>query len=54
MTVVPLRHSDGCITHFAGHHRDAGERLRIDPKVAKDSLSGAPTSRLPWPCATID
>src|SRR5258708_2894199 len=41
MTVVPLRPCDGCITHFAGHHRDAGERLRIDPKVAKDSLSGA-------------
>ncbi len=46
MTVMPLRHPDGCVTHFAGHHRDAGERLRIDPKVAKDSLSGAhqPTS----------
>jgi diguanylate cyclase (GGDEF)-like protein/PAS domain S-box-containing protein len=41
MTVMPLRHADGCVTHFAGHHRDAGERLRIDPKVAKDSLSGA-------------
>ena len=41
MTVVPLRHPDGCVTHYAGHHRDAGERLRIDPKVAKDSLSGA-------------
>ncbi|HEX3395082.1 MAG TPA: diguanylate cyclase [Steroidobacteraceae bacterium] len=41
MTVMPLRHTDGCITHFAGHHRDAGERLRIDPKLAKDSLSGA-------------
>jgi two-component system cell cycle response regulator len=41
MTVMPLRHPDGCITHFAGHHRDAGERLRIDPKVSKDSLSGA-------------
>jgi two-component system cell cycle response regulator len=41
MTVMPLRHPDGCVTHFAGHHRDAGERLRIDPKVAKDSLSGA-------------
>jgi diguanylate cyclase (GGDEF)-like protein/PAS domain S-box-containing protein len=46
MTVMPLRHADGCVTHYAGHHRDAGERLRIDPKVAKDSLSGAhqPTS----------
>jgi diguanylate cyclase (GGDEF)-like protein/PAS domain S-box-containing protein len=41
MTVMPLRHPDGCVTHFAGHHRDAGERLRIDSKVAKDSLSGA-------------
>jgi diguanylate cyclase (GGDEF)-like protein/PAS domain S-box-containing protein len=41
MTVTPLRHPDGCVTHYAGHHRDAGERLRIDPKVGKDSLSGA-------------
>ena len=41
MTVMPLRHPDGCVTHYAGHHRDAGERLRIDPKVAKDTLSGA-------------
>ena len=41
MTVMPLRHPDGCVTHFAGHHRDAGERLRIDPKQARDSLSGA-------------
>jgi len=41
MTVMPLRHPDGCVTHYAGHHRDAGERLRIDPKIAKDSLSGA-------------
>jgi diguanylate cyclase (GGDEF)-like protein/PAS domain S-box-containing protein len=41
MTVMPLRHPDGCITHFAGHHRDAGERLRIDPKATKDTLSGA-------------
>jgi diguanylate cyclase (GGDEF)-like protein/PAS domain S-box-containing protein len=41
MTVVPLKHADGCVTHYAGHHRDAGERLRMDPKVPKDSLSGA-------------
>ena len=41
MTVLPLLGSDGRVTHFAGHHRDAGERLRIDPKLAKDSLSGA-------------
>jgi len=40
MTVVPLRHADGCVTHYAGHHRDAGERLRIDPRASKDSMSG--------------
>jgi len=41
MTVSPLLDADGRVTHFAGHHRDAGERLRIDPKLARDSLSGA-------------
>jgi diguanylate cyclase (GGDEF)-like protein/PAS domain S-box-containing protein len=41
MSVLPLRNPEGAVTHFAGHHRDAGERLRIDPKVAKDTLSGA-------------
>ena len=40
MTVLPLRNADGRITHFAGHHRDAGDRLRIDPKLARDSLCG--------------
>jgi len=46
MTIVPLRDAAGRVTHFAGHHRDAGERLRIDPKLTRDSLSGAhqPTS----------
>jgi diguanylate cyclase (GGDEF)-like protein/PAS domain S-box-containing protein len=41
MTVSPLLDADGRITHFAGHHRDAGERLRLDPKLTRDSLSGA-------------
>jgi diguanylate cyclase (GGDEF)-like protein/PAS domain S-box-containing protein len=46
MTILPMRDADGRVTHFAGHHRDAGERLRIDPKLSRDSLSGAhqPTS----------
>jgi diguanylate cyclase (GGDEF)-like protein/PAS domain S-box-containing protein len=46
MTVLPLLDAGGRVTHFAGHHRDAGERLRIDPKLTRDSLSGAhqPTS----------
>jgi diguanylate cyclase (GGDEF)-like protein/PAS domain S-box-containing protein len=42
MTVVPLRDGGGRITHFAGHHRDAGERLRIDPKLSREAaMSGA-------------
>jgi two-component system cell cycle response regulator len=41
MTVLPLLDAEGRITHFVGHHRDAGERLRIDPRLARDSLSGA-------------
>jgi diguanylate cyclase (GGDEF)-like protein/PAS domain S-box-containing protein len=41
MTVMPLLDADGRVSHFAGHHRDAGERLRIDPKLSRDSLSGA-------------
>ncbi len=46
MSILPLRDADGRVTHFAGYHRDAGERLRIDPKLSRDSLSGAhqPTS----------
>jgi diguanylate cyclase (GGDEF)-like protein/PAS domain S-box-containing protein len=40
MSVMPLLDA-GRVTHFVGHHRDAGERLRIDPKLARDSLSGA-------------
>ena len=41
MTVSPLLDEHGRVTHFVGHHRDAGERLRIDPKLTRDSLSGA-------------
>jgi PAS domain S-box-containing protein len=38
--VQPLKDDAGRVTHFVGHHRDAGERLRIDPKMPRDSLSG--------------
>jgi two-component system cell cycle response regulator len=41
MTVLPLLDAEGRVTHYAGHHRDAGERLRIDPKLSRDSLSGS-------------
>jgi diguanylate cyclase (GGDEF)-like protein/PAS domain S-box-containing protein len=40
MTVVPLKDEHGFITHFTGYHRDAGERLKFDPRAARDSLSG--------------
>jgi two-component system cell cycle response regulator len=51
MTVVPLRDAKGRITHFAGHHRDAGERLRIDPKITRDAMSGV---HQPAPAAVRD
>jgi two-component system cell cycle response regulator len=41
MTLLPLRDTQGQVTHYAGHHRDAGDRLRIDPRLSRDSLSGA-------------
>jgi diguanylate cyclase (GGDEF)-like protein/PAS domain S-box-containing protein len=41
MTLLPLKDAEGRVAHFAGHHRDAGDRLRIDPKLSRDSLSGA-------------
>jgi diguanylate cyclase (GGDEF)-like protein/PAS domain S-box-containing protein len=46
VTAIPMRDAGGRITHYAGFYRDAGDRLRIDPKLARDSLSGAhqPTS----------
>jgi diguanylate cyclase (GGDEF)-like protein/PAS domain S-box-containing protein len=48
LSVFPLKDESGQITHFVGHHRDAGERLRSDPKASRDSLSGAhaPTTLL--------
>ncbi len=46
MTLLPLFDPDGRVSHYVGHHRDAGDRLRIDPRQSRDSLSGAhqPTS----------
>ena len=41
MTVLPLKEPDGRVTHFVAYYRDAGDRLRIDPKLSRDSLSGA-------------
>ena len=40
-SILPLKDEAGAVTHFIGHHRDAGERLRIDPKSSRDTLSGS-------------
>jgi len=41
ITVRLLHDAEGRLQYFAGHHRDAGDRLRLDPKQPRDSLSGA-------------
>ncbi len=41
MTLLPLFDPEGRVSHYVGHHRDAGERLRMDSRLARDSLSGA-------------
>jgi two-component system cell cycle response regulator len=41
MTMLPLKEPDGRVTHFVAYYRDAGDRLRVDPKLSRDSLSGA-------------
>jgi diguanylate cyclase (GGDEF)-like protein/PAS domain S-box-containing protein len=41
MTVIPLRDGGGKVTHFVGYHRDAGERLRMDTRASRDTLSGS-------------
>ncbi len=41
LSVSPLLDATGKVSHFVGHHRDAGERLKSDPRHARDSLSGA-------------
>ncbi len=41
LSILPLKDGEGRVTHFAAYYRDAGDRLRIDPKLSRDSLSGA-------------
>jgi two-component system cell cycle response regulator len=41
VTMLPLKEPDGRVTHFVAYYRDAGDRLRLDPKLSRDSLSGA-------------
>ena len=36
VTLVPLRNPEGRVTHFASFHREGGDRLRLDPRDARD------------------
>src|SRR4030095_14083312 len=36
VTLVPLRDSEGRITHYASFHREGGDRLRVDARDARD------------------
>jgi diguanylate cyclase (GGDEF)-like protein/PAS domain S-box-containing protein len=36
VTLVPLRDSEGRVTHVASFHREGGDRLRLDPRDARD------------------
>ncbi len=46
MTVLPVHDASGKLTHFAGYHRDASERLRIRTQAARDvqAVAAAPVS----------
>lgn len=41
VSIQPLRDADGRLTHFVGFHRDAGDKLRTDSKLARDAGAGA-------------
>jgi diguanylate cyclase (GGDEF)-like protein/PAS domain S-box-containing protein len=43
MNIVPLLDTDGSLSHFVGYHRDAGERLRVDPRLLRDLEARAVT-----------
>jgi diguanylate cyclase (GGDEF)-like protein len=36
VTLVPLRDSEGRITHYASFHREGGDRLRVDARDPRD------------------
>ncbi len=49
MTIQPLKDPSGAVERFVGYHRDAGDRLRQDPRLTRDaeirsrlSLAAAP------------
>ncbi len=41
ISIVPLLGADGKLSHYAGYHRNAGERLRSEPRAAREAAAGA-------------
>jgi two-component system cell cycle response regulator len=41
ISIEPLLGADGKISHYAGYHRNAGDRLRSDPRLARDAAGAA-------------
>jgi diguanylate cyclase (GGDEF)-like protein/PAS domain S-box-containing protein len=49
MTIQPLKGADGALEHFVGYHRDAGDRLRQDPRLTRDAEVRSPLAHAAAP-----
>lgn len=47
LTLAPIKDSSGTVTHYVGFHRDAGERLRFDPKPITTRETSSVTGTYP-------
>lgn len=54
ISIEPLLGADGKISHYAGHHRNAGDRLRSDPRLARDAAAAANGQHQPGTIAARD
>lgn len=44
MVLMPLKDASGAVAHFVSFHRDAGERLRMEPKANAGRENGVPVA----------
>jgi diguanylate cyclase (GGDEF)-like protein/PAS domain S-box-containing protein len=44
MSLVPIKNAKGDITHYAGFHRDASERMRLDNRSSMPRENGSPAA----------
>jgi len=47
ITVVPLHDANGALRYYAGYHRDASERLKSQPPIAREPSPAAPPPAAP-------